>query len=521
MNRVFPKGFALSRPIKPNAATPKTGQAGHNEILRRADWRFLLPNPTPARALCLTSGMLERGVRAIARETIKVVGSESCDLAVIVNPSRAELRYAWNALVPGGALYTEWTVPFFTLGLIRHTLRAGRFERAALYWAYPFPSRASAFLWLPLESPNVHRYVAAQPRSVKNRVIHSGWSALARLGWAMPLSAIARKPFPQMRRSSQEQVWGWNGLPQHWSWLLLTPGLRSNNKAVMLGFDPQHAEPQVALKYARVREAVPSLRDERDNLNALTARTHGVLRGVPRVLSYQERGETAVLGETVLVGTPLYKVLARETFEPLARQATQWLIELAQVSAVPALESDFQWRIGEPVFADFVKNFGTIADPPLVRAAGAKLAELKPRVLIFEQRDFSPWNLLLDSARNLVVLDWESAEPHGMPGLDLIYFLTYLAFFQNNAFKTGGFVETYRALLNPSTFFGKVFADCTARYAAQVGVHCADWRALRVLAWMLHGRSEYARLCADASGKPEAEQLQQSLFLKLVIEELR
>lgn len=521
MNRVFPEHFTLPRKSTQSAATANTGEAGRNEILRRADWRFLLPNPTPARALCLTSGMLERAVSATAHETVKRARSESCDLAVVVNPSHAELRYAWDALVPGGALYTEWTLPFFTLDLIRHMLRAGRFERTALYWAYPFPARASAALWLPLESPNALGYVAAQPRALKNRVMHDGWSALARLGWAIPASAIARKPLPLVRQSLQEQAWGWSDSPQHWSWLLLTPGLRSNNKAVMLGFDPQHIEPQVALKYARVREAIPALRNERDNLDALTARLHGALRGVPRVLSYQERGATAALGETVLVGTPLFRALSRETFEPLARQATRWLIELARVSAIPTAESDFQKRIGEPVYTDFVKNFGAVADPALIQRTGEMLAKLKPGAMIFEQRDFSPWNVLLDSAKKLIVLDWESAEPHGVPGLDLIYFLTYLAFFQNNASRTGDFVEAYRALLDPGTFFGRVFAECTALYAAQVGMDSADWRVLRVLTWMLHARSEYARLCADADGVPEAEVLRQSLFLKLVNEELR
>lgn len=521
MNRGFVERGSLAQLGKQATATQRYGQAARNETLRRADWRFLLPNPTPGRVLCLASGLLKEAVSQIALETMELAGAESCELAVAVDPSRADLESAWDALAPGGTLYTEWTVPLITLGQIRNELSAGDFESTALYWAYPFPSVAPAAIWLPIDSPNALHYAASLPQTLKNRVMRTGWSLLARLGWAMPVSAIARKPIQSTEQIRQSHAWGWGGWPEDWAWLLLTPGLRSNNKAVMLGFDPESVKPKVALKYARVREVIPALRQERENLNALEMRTHGELYGVPAVLSYQERGETAALGETILSGAPLYQGLSRRTFEPLARTATEWLIEFAHATAVPARESDFQGRIVEPVFADFVKNYGEVADPDLVRSAGEMLAKLNPRELIFEHRDFSPWNLLLDSAKKAVVLDWESAEPRGIPGLDLIYFLAYLAFFQNDVFRTGRFVETYRALLDPNTFFGKVFAECTARYAARVGMDPSDWHALRVLTWMLHGRSEYARECADSKGKPDAAQLGQSLFLQLVKEELR
>ena len=39
-------------------------ETSRNRHLRRVDWRFLLPDPTPARTLCLATGSLADGLTA-------------------------------------------------------------------------------------------------------------------------------------------------------------------------------------------------------------------------------------------------------------------------------------------------------------------------------------------------------------------------------------------------------------------------------------------------------------------------
>ncbi|MGE5278238.1 MAG: hypothetical protein ACM3SU_14660, partial [Acidobacteriota bacterium] len=46
-------------------------------------------------------------------------------------------------------------------------------------------------------------------------------------------------------------------------------------------------------------------------------------------------------------------------------------------------------------------------------------------------------------------------------------------------------------------------------------------RPLRVLAWLLHSRSEYRHLTEDAGGPPDASRLRQSFFVDLLREELQ
>ena len=55
------------------------------------------------------------------------------------------------------------------------------------------------------------------------------------------------------------------------------------------------------------------------------------------------------------------------------------------------------------------------------------LTRLEGLPLVCEHRDFSPWNLFVHAGDRLAVFDWESSEPEGLPLLDLIYFLTYMA----------------------------------------------------------------------------------------------
>jgi hypothetical protein len=123
-----------------------------------------------------------------------------------------------------------------------------------------------------------------------------------------------------------------------------------------------------------------------------------------------------------------------------------------------------------------------------MQATRAILATLGDLPLVCEQRDCSPWNVLLDSAGELVILDWESAEPRGLPLLDLVYFLTYLMFFLDGAMESQRFTESYRAMLDPTTFTGRIVAECQLRYLTCVGLDSSVLRPLRLLTWLIHLR---------------------------------
>jgi aminoglycoside phosphotransferase (APT) family kinase protein len=301
---------------------------------------------------------------------------------------------------------------------------------------------------------------------------------------------------------------------------LLTGGGRSINKVVGLVFAEAERQPQLAVKIARVPESVPALAREATTLQAIQLLRPNGIPGVPRRLFCRDLDGLLAVGETVLSGVPLWTILQSENYTELALRATDWLAELAG-HPPRAPQADWWNRLIQPVIDDFQHAFGSILDQGMLRTTVDILRTLGPVPLVCEQRDFSPWNVLLAGDRSLVVLDWESAELQGLPAMDLIYFLTYLAFFHMGAMKSGRFREAYRATLDLATPLGRVRQECLDRYADRIGIDIGQLRALRLLVWLLHSRSEYQHLVADAAGKPAREVLRRSLFVSLWEEEMR
>src|SRR5512135_2739389 len=121
------------------AATDRQGEAALNRVLRRADWRFLLPDPRPARSICFADGFLAQAVTAISDQVIAPAMHPigDCDLAIARNPDRQTLQAAWATLRPGGACYMEWTSPLAGgPAKIRQHLEAIGFAQVACYWPW-------------------------------------------------------------------------------------------------------------------------------------------------------------------------------------------------------------------------------------------------------------------------------------------------------------------------------------------------------------------------------------------------
>lgn len=528
-----------------------------NRTLRRADWRFLLPDPHPATSVCFARGLLATAVARISDRAVdrRNPPPGTCDLAVAVNPDRATVRAAWSALRVGGSCYTEWYSPL-TGGPsgVRRRLEAAGFEDVVCYWAWPLPSRAPSVVWLPLESAGAVAYLLAsrpKARRFARRTYDAArmalWRLGARTGRLIPICAVARKPAPShgphavapeptgdTRATSASRTdaglldtvrarwgdWGLGPVPDHCSWLLLTGGPRSISKVVGLLFAGADRRPTLAVKMPRVPESALPLINEASALRAVQSLRSGGVAGVPRLLFSEERAGLLTVGETALTGTPLHEALDPATYRDLALKATAWLADLAG-KAAPVPASGWWDRLVEPVFADFCASFGPVVDAASLRETRAILGGLASLPLVLEHRDFAPWNVLLDAAGQLVVLDWESSERRGLPALDLIYFVSYLAFFLEGSIHTGNMVASYRATLRPDSFTGGVRHECLARYASKIGVDVAALRPLRLLVWLIHSRSEYQRFVADAAGTPTPETLRGSVFLGFFSEELR
>lgn len=542
------------------AATNPLREEVRNRLLRRADWRFLLASPQPTKSLCFANGLLGRAVRLISDRMAddRLDPTGDCDLAVAVNPNRDTLRKGWSALRPGGSCYTEWYSPLAggPKG-IRRRLEAAGFEDVTCYWAWPWPSLSHPRYWLPLEAPGaLHHFLLSRPptlgavRRAANAGLRALWLSCLRIGLTLPICAVAHKPAlpanhpPSIANQALSsagrpsihsginpnlldmirarwEVWGFGQTPDHLSSLVLTGGHRSVGKVVWLVFaEPDHC-PRLAVKMPRVPESVPGLTREATTLQSIQAQRPSGMQGIPRVLFCQEHAGLLTVGETALTGRPILELLRRDNCRDFALKATDWLADLAG-RPIPCPPATWWNRLIEPVLTDFDESFGSVVDPGMLRETRDILSTLGALPLVCEHRDFGPWNVLRMTANGeLAVLDWESSEPQGLPGLDLIYFLSFLALFLDGAMRSGRVRESYRATLDAATQIGGVMRECLTRYASLVGIDPANLPPLRLLGWLLHSRSEYQWFVADVTGKPERETLRRSLFVSLWREELR
>ena len=496
-------------------------EEARNALLRSADWRFLLPEPAPHRTLCAPDSPLGPAAGAISNSVVAAdEGPIGCDLAVLVDPGRATLKAAWSSLRPGGACYVEWRgLQAFRRARLERRLTAAGFVGARSYWAWPRLSAPRA--WLPLGSQGpIRHFLATRPgrRTIRGRVLHAMAHRVVRhalgAGIAAPIAVVARKPGGDPHDGSDEvrfayPLWARAAArsERDLTWLLLTGGPRSISKAVGLLFSGEGAVPPLAVKMNRTPEARAGILREAAILDTIE-RERPSLAGVPRLRWADEHDELAFVAESAVVGTPLWAHLTPEAFGRQAIAVTDWLINLAG-DAQPVGSADWWGRLVQPVQATFEADFGPVLTHSELVAGRAIVGGLRaggPLPLVIEHRDLAPWNVV-QQASGLGFLDWESAEPSGLPALDLIYFLTYAAFYLERAFGSAAFEQAYRNVRDPSSPIGSVAHASLATYCASLGVDPSSLPALHLLCWMVHARSEHRRLVEDAGGPPSVHAL--------------
>jgi hypothetical protein len=147
---------------------------------------------------------------------------------------------------------------------------------------------------------------------------------------------------------------------------------------------------------------------------------------------------------------------------------------------------------------------------------------------VCEHRDFSPWNVLVAGDGRLSVVDWESSTMRGVAGLDLIYFLSYLALYRDGVFGSrfgrhsiDARRASYAAAWSGTTITGRTNRTHLAAYAARLGIRSDALHALRLLTWLVHARADRRQALASSRRAAAAGQEGDGLFLNLLDEELR
>lgn len=481
-----------------------------NALARRLDWRVLLPDPA-------LDAVAHDGDAHLAEALATVGGAEPVALAaaapgsrgvvVLSEPDAATLAAAGRAVAPGGAVYVEWRRAPRGPGGLERALAAAGLGLAGAYWPTPWPDRAQApRVWVPVAAAEPMSWYRGT-RAPAGRAARLAWAAetrtwqAARRGGALASLAVvavpagAAVPEPWMatlaRRAAAHAP---AGTPEV---LLLTGGRASRNKRVGLVFAPGAARPALAVKTARTAAGEVGLRHEADVLDLL-ARTPGPgVHPAPRLVFRHDAPGGVAVGTGVAEGTPVLDLLTPDSHGRITQQVTDVLLALARRS-VPAAP-DHQARLIDGVQQAFRTMFAGAVSSGEVAEAERRLATLPSLPPVVEHRDCSPWNVLRTPDGDLVLLDWESAEPAGLPMLDLHYFQTFAALALEGRIAAAD-EATYRRTWNPASGVGRRVAACERRYLTGLGLPAACAHPLRLLTWMVHARSEHARLLAERGG---------------------
>jgi len=473
-------------------------------------------------------------------------GHSDFDLAILQNPDDDELRYAVSVLRPGAACYVEWDVNvLFTPGRITKKLTDAGFDTVDQYMPKPDPDTAPPGTWIPLESSGainylLNSYYKSQSvfRLAGKMFFRTLWSItpglFIRFPWLISsghrrfkVCSIARKPDTGETESETNKFK--NGLMEiarllpneeggtrspKLRTMIISGGMNRLNKVILLVFSGETLVPSYVLKIPRTADSESALRNEAITLQALM-HTHNMTNGIPRVLHADRRLGFFSVGETYIDGRILGEVLDRKNLPGFATKLTDWLILLARKTAAPLPED---WK------GSHVSSLADVIDAAMPNSTHGKLvgkaidalSGLEIPALVCEQRDFAPWNILVTADRQFGVLDWESSRLNGIPGLDLIYFLTYLCFYVEEAWTNEKALECYKKMLDSDTNLGRVWNDCFNFYADEVNLSPQSAKSLRVLTWITHLASVCGRLQNEKAFSDDVHHGNMSLFLSLI-----
>jgi aminoglycoside phosphotransferase len=219
------------------------------------------------------------------------------------------------------------------------------------------------------------------------------------------------------------------GIARRPSCVLLTPRFRRSRHVIVLVLDDGRRAPGLVGKVPRGAGDAPGLAREARNLRSAEpalARAGG--GSAPRVLAFDEGPPHPLLLETALPGRPLSPAALRRDRDGAVERVAAWLERLAAATATPAPDDGWYERLVRAPLQDLAAR----ADAPTVgmvarTLARAEILRARQLPLVFEHGDLCHPNLLLEDDGGVSVLDWERAEPAGLPAHDLFVFLSFAA----------------------------------------------------------------------------------------------
>ncbi len=492
----------------PPVPTCPTDRPSRDQILRRADWRWLLPQPYFARALCLGSGDLRASLHAVAGDVVgrvddptRALREREYDLVLVTGADRRTLDRAHRALRPGGVLYAECDpMSDGTVRRLRSRVLSAGFVDTRLVTRWGTPNADDA--WVPLDSRAARDYVLLRHPVPARHPLRRLWLKTRRrsarvlhaVGRARTVALVARAGLatvdPEARAIPGAIAPWWVVRAREVApggaeadWLLLTPGRVADAKVVGLMFASNARWPSVAVKLGRTAAAVERCSRGFRVLERLRDAHITALGYAPEPYAEltDETGRSVATVERAVNGCWLDTAVRANTLVRHVEQTTACLITLALATRGPPREDTWE-RLLRPTVSRFSECAAGLVDGALLDDATALIGGVRALPTVLEHHDFRPWNIYVTPEPRLVAFDWDNADRAGVPALDLLQCHAYLAFTVDRALATGRYVSSH--VRRDSGALGRARRACLARYADAVGLDDGAIRVIRAFTWM-------------------------------------
>jgi aminoglycoside phosphotransferase len=283
---------------------------------------------------------------------------------------------------------------------------------------------------------------------------------------------------------------------------LLTPRFRASRHVVFVLVRKADATPALVAKIARLAHDREISDREARNLAAAHAASRDATASIPRLIACEVFREHAVLLESAIAGAAIDPAAIRAEPDRRVRAVCDWLAGF-QRDHRAANET------ARPIDANLDATFAilerSLADPALQQLLAWTREQTEPLrgavLQAFEHGDLSHPNLLEQGDGGVGVLDWELADPEGVPAADLFFFLAYAGC---SLARATSVAEQRRAFHR--TFFApnhRVSEVC-ASYAAALDLDREALRALFAFSWARSVANFLVRLDAGSTPDPSS-----------------
>jgi hypothetical protein len=217
---------------------------------------------------------------------------------------------------------------------------------------------------------------------------------------------------------------------QGYRWGLVAHGEYSTRKVLFYLFKPDDKSPEYIVKLVRDPAYNSRLENEYHALSTLWDKGVGALNILPKPVFFGYHQGLAILGENAIAGKPFRKMMGNHPDCSYAQRVVQHLKELGIATIDPYSTTPGEAaRMLKRLFDSFVRVYQpsrdvqTFLEKQILVIASCK--GIFP--LVFQHGDPGAWNILASLNGEVFFLDWESAEPKGIPLWDMFYFLRSFA----------------------------------------------------------------------------------------------